>query len=103
VVKKLIAVVAALAGLLASGASFATPKRDTSQLDRAVQAAQAIDAQGAFELEACYLAMVRVRNEIRRFDGIAPQADLEVFNFFPRLISVNGKTPLHSTAIATVL
>jgi arylsulfatase A-like enzyme len=58
-------------------------EQQTAPLERAVQAAQQLYAQQAIPLEACYRAMARVRNEIRRFDGIVPQADLEVMNLFP--------------------
>ena len=67
----------------AAAQSARKAKRDTSRLDAAVLAAQQLSAQRAIESEVCFLAMARIRNEIRAFDGIIPEADLEVFNFFP--------------------
>ena len=67
----------------AAAQSARNAKRDTARLDGAVLSARQLSAQMAPERQACYLAMARIRNEIRAFDDIIAEADLEVFNFFP--------------------
>jgi hypothetical protein len=63
--------------------SARTANRDSARLERAVQAAQEMYARREADNKACYMALAGIRNEIRAFGGVIPEAGMDVLNLFP--------------------